>query len=58
MHDVVVKAVKSAVELGYRHFDTASLYDTEGAIGDAVRELINGGVVKREDLFITTKVII
>eukprot|EP00347_Sterkiella_histriomuscorum_P006562 403352300 len=49
------KVVKSAVlEHGYRHIDTASLYDNEGAIGDALQECFAEGV-KREDVFITTK---
>ncbi|CAB3399476.1 unnamed protein product [Caenorhabditis bovis] len=51
----VKKAVKFAVKSGYRLIDTATLYENEAAIGEAVQELINEGVVKREDLFITTK---
>jgi len=51
----VVDAVKTAIDLGYRNIDTAALYMTEGPIGRAVREKIAEGVIKREDLFITTK---
>lgn len=55
IHDIVVGAVKNAIDLGYRLFDTACLYDTEQPIGEAVREKIQEGVVKREDVFILTK---
>lgn len=46
------KAIMTALEAGYRHFDTATLYENEGEIG---RILKNSGL-NREDLFITTKV--
>ncbi len=49
--DDSVQAVKDAVELGYRHIDTAQAYQNERGVGEGVR---NGGV-KREDLFVTTK---
>lgn len=49
-------AVKVAVETGYRLIDTAAVYGNEGAIGEAIKELIDEGKVKREELFITTKV--
>jgi 2,5-diketo-D-gluconate reductase A len=45
-----------AVEAGYRHIDTASLYGNEAAIGKGIEDVIKKGLVKREDLFITTKV--
>ncbi|UOQ43600.1 aldo/keto reductase [Halobacillus salinarum] len=48
----VVKAVKSALSLGYRHIDTASFYDNEEGVGRAIRE----SDVPREELFVTTKV--
>lgn len=47
----VVKAVKEAIELGYRHLDTAQAYENEEGIGRAIRE---SGVI-REELFVTTK---
>lgn len=52
---VVVNAVKSSVSLGYRHIDTAFMYNTEKPIGIAVNELINSKQVARDDIFITTK---
>ncbi|MFQ3543421.1 aldo/keto reductase [Halobacillus rhizosphaerae] len=48
----VVKAVKSALDLGYRHIDTASFYDNEEGVGQAILE----SKIPREELFITTKV--
>uniref|UniRef100_A0A1I7TWH8 Aldo_ket_red domain-containing protein n=1 Tax=Caenorhabditis tropicalis TaxID=1561998 RepID=A0A1I7TWH8_9PELO len=51
----VIAAVKAAVKAGYRLIDTASGYYNEEAIGTAIKELIEEGVIKREDIFITTK---
>lgn len=54
--DTAYKAVVSAIEAGYRHIDTAIIYENEENIGQAVADVIKKGLVKREDLFITTKV--
>ena len=43
--------VAAALAAGYRHFDTASFYDTEQALGDALR----AAGVPREELFLTSK---
>lgn len=51
----VKKAVKDAIDLGYRHIDTAFFYDNEKEIGEVIRDIIKDGKVTREDLFITTK---
>ncbi len=52
----VVQAVKDALAAGYRHIDTAWFYHNEKEVGRAVHESVKEGVVKREDVFITTKV--
>ncbi|CAN6247227.1 unnamed protein product [Urochloa humidicola] len=50
-------AVLAALELGYRHLDTASLYGSERAVGEAVAEAARRGVVaSREEVFVTTKI--
>ena len=46
-----VDAVRSALELGYRHIDTAQLYGNEESVGRALRQ----SDVPREEVFITTK---
>lgn len=50
-----VNAVYEAIKAGYRLFDTAAVYTNEDAVGEAVRKAIADGIVKREDLFITSK---
>jgi len=49
-------AVRVALDAGYRHIDTAQNYYNEEEIGEAMEEKINAGVVKRDDIFLTTKV--
>lgn len=49
------KAVRSAIEVGYRHFDCAFLYQNEYEIGKALNDALKAGDVKREELFITSK---
>lgn len=49
------KIVKEAIDVGYRHFDCAYYYENEDEIGAAFSEKIADGTVKRDDLFITTK---
>lgn len=47
--------MKCAIDIGYRHIDTACFYLNEGEVGKAIREKIAEGVVSREDIFVTTK---
>jgi diketogulonate reductase-like aldo/keto reductase len=50
------KAITYAIEdAGYRHIDTAHYYSNEEFIGNALQKVFAKGKVKREDLFITTK---
>ncbi|MCL7042662.1 hypothetical protein MKW94_002476 [Papaver nudicaule] len=49
-------ALVKAIEVGYRHFDTASMYQTEESLGEAVAEALQLGLIKsRDELFITSK---
>jgi len=50
--DICVQAVKTALQLGYRHLDTAAFYGNEVENGEGLRQ----SGVKREDVFICTKV--
>ncbi|XP_054157609.1 9,11-endoperoxide prostaglandin H2 reductase-like [Oppia nitens] len=52
----VVNAVMNALEAGYRHIDTAWFYHNEKDVGKGIQQAIDKGIVKREDIFITTKV--
>jgi len=52
----IADAVAGAIRCGYRLFDCASVYGNEDQIGAIFAKAIADGVVKREDLFITSKV--
>ncbi|XP_026334476.1 aldo-keto reductase family 1 member C15-like isoform X2 [Ursus arctos] len=49
------EATKVAIDVGFRHFDAAYIYQNEKEVGKAIREKIADGTVKREDIFYTTK---
>jgi len=49
------QATKTALEAGFRHFDCAERYRNEDAVGDAMQEVFKAGTVRREDVFVTTK---
>ncbi|XP_047316460.1 NADPH-dependent aldo-keto reductase, chloroplastic-like [Impatiens glandulifera] len=52
---LVGQAIAAAVKIGYRHIDCAQIYGNEKEIGVALKNLFEEGVVKREELFITSK---
>ncbi len=54
--DQVARAVRGAIACGYRHIDCASVYGNEIQIGQALREALADGTLKREQLWITSKV--
>jgi alcohol dehydrogenase (NADP+) len=51
----VYAAVRAAIEIGYRHFDCALVYGNEQEIGQAFADAMAEGTVKREELWITSK---
>jgi 2,5-diketo-D-gluconate reductase B len=54
--DVCVAALKSALRLGYRHIDTAERYGNEDEVGEGLRQGLGDAGLRREDVFVTTKV--
>ncbi|MGA9947579.1 MAG: aldo/keto reductase, partial [Xanthobacteraceae bacterium] len=50
--NVCVELVEAALQLGYRHLDTAQMYGNEREVGEGLR----GSGLKRDDVFLTTKV--
>uniref|UniRef100_A0A8D2AX64 NADP-dependent oxidoreductase domain-containing protein n=1 Tax=Sciurus vulgaris TaxID=55149 RepID=A0A8D2AX64_SCIVU len=52
------EATKRAIEAGFRHIDSAYVYQVEEEVGLAIRSKIADGTVKREDIFYTSKVLL
>ncbi|KXJ77159.1 hypothetical protein RP20_CCG008215 [Aedes albopictus] len=50
-----VAAIKTALDLGYRLFDTAFVYNNEHLLGQAFREAFSQSAIKREDIFVVSK---
>jgi diketogulonate reductase-like aldo/keto reductase len=48
-------AINKALEIGYRHFDTAYFYKNEDVLGKVLKQWLDAGKIKRDELFITTK---
>ncbi|XP_077236226.1 7-acetyl-epi-neemfruitin B aldo-keto reductase-like [Tasmannia lanceolata] len=54
--DLVEESIIHAIELGYRHFDSASIYQSEKPLGQAISEALRRNLVSsRDELFITSK---
>lgn len=53
---IVALTVKKAIEAGYRYFDCASVYGNERNIGVVLNEVVKSGLVKREAMWISSKV--
>lgn len=54
--DPAFEAIKHAIRVGYRFIDTAALYLNEVSVGKAIQSCLAEGLVKREELFVCTKV--
>ena len=54
--DDTVKIIETALDVGYRHLDTAQVYKTEPMVGQAIKNKIKEGAISRQDVFVTTKV--
>jgi len=50
------EAVKAALDIGYRHIDCAMIYGNQEEIGKVFRDTFRSGKIKREDVFITSKI--
>ena len=52
---VTTQAITHALAAGFRHFDCAERYRNEEAVGVAFKQALDGATIRREELFITTK---
>lgn len=55
-NDAAADIVKNAIEVGYRSIDTAAIYGNEAGVGEGIKHALTSTDLKREDLFITSKV--
>ncbi len=53
--DVVAQVVYDAIKIGYRCLDGACDYGNEKEVGDGIKRALDDGLVKREELFVTSK---
>ena len=49
------EATRAALDSGFRHLDCAERYRNEAMVGDAMQDALKAGTVRREDVFVTTK---
>jgi len=54
-NDVCAKTVKTALKIGYRLLDCACAYGNEVQVGEGLKQAISEGIVKREDVWVTSK---
>lgn len=54
-NDDVAEAVRQAIVIGYRHFDTAEVYGNEEGVGAGIRAGLADAGISRDELFVTTK---
>jgi diketogulonate reductase-like aldo/keto reductase len=52
---VTQQATRTALEVGFRHLDCAERYRNEEAVGHAMQDVFKAGMVRRDDVFVTTK---
>ncbi|KAK8688854.1 hypothetical protein V6N13_087592 [Hibiscus sabdariffa] len=54
-HGVLQNTVNTAIKVGYRHIGCASMYNNEKEIGSALKKVFNEGMVRRQDVWVTSK---